>query len=107
MHGSKNDLFTKCYSTRVKISIETSMIEIKPAVTEKHEFEDRDNTNNTSFENFRSQNYNATIKINDVSTDYSISLRFSIETLMEEILPVVAEKLGVEYRDESVLFALL
>ena len=79
----------------------TLMKKIKTVITEKHHFDNRDESNKF-LEILRYQDFDARIKINSFSVkSSSTGVQLSYKTLLEEIKPVITEKYEVECRQKS------
>ena len=85
------------------------MIEIKPDVKKKKEFERRDKRKMGRFsENSNNQNSDARNKIKLFSIQLPLPFKCcSIDTSLQETKPEVTEKHQFDYRDESRLIAIL
>ena len=69
------------------------MEQINPVFTQKIGFQYRNNSISVSFESSDYLNFDANFKINDFSIKFSSTcIEFSVETMMEKVKPVVAEK---------------
>ena len=85
-----------------KFLIETLLEKIKPVVTEKSGIEYGDESKLSAYlDSSDNQNSEAIIKPIYYPNDYSCkSFNLSIETLLEEIKPVVIEENAIEYRQK-------
>ena len=71
--------------TSVKRSIEILLEEIKPVATLKDEIQYEDESTQSNFQKFRTQDSDAKVKVKDFSIEFSpTSKKFSIEILIDK-----------------------
>ena len=115
INGNKNVVFRECrdfdaknqltviwnesFFLRARMLIVTLVKELKPVVTEKHHFDNRDESFViTTFWNSWTFNISKRRSISTVlQSDLPLQVEFSIEILIEELKPGVAEKIQIEY----------
>ena len=102
-----NDLRVECCSTRARFLVETFMEKFKPVVLQKLEFENRTKAKLIAFwEILNDQELVTLMKTIDfLLKSYFENVMFSMQALLKETTPIVAEKKEFEYRNLSILMA--
>ena len=87
--------------------IETFMVETEPVVTEEGDLNIKMNEHNNTLEVLDYQEFDAGIKVNDLSKESPCrSKNVSMKTLMEEVKPLVTDIIDCEFWNKSFLLGI-